>query len=45
MPHFENSCKRDALITALFTMGGAISMETKCLWLIFRVHKTQIILY
>ena len=26
-----------------FIMGGTVSMETKCLWLIFRVHKTQII--
>ena len=39
----ENSYRRSALFTALFTMGGAVSMETKCLWLIFRVHRTQII--
>jgi len=39
----ENSCRRSALITALFTMGGAVSMETKCLWLVFRVHRTQVI--
>ena len=37
----ENSCRRSVLITALFTMGGAISMGKKCLWLIFRVHRTQ----
>ena len=39
----ENRCSRSALITALFTMGGTIYMETKCLWLIFKVHRTQII--
>ena len=37
----ENSYRHSALITAWFTMGGAVSMETKCLWLIFRVHRTH----
>ena len=30
----KNSCKCGALTTALFTMGGAISLETMSLWLI-----------
>ena len=33
----RNSCKRCAIIIVLFTVGGVITMEMKCLWLLFGV--------
>ena len=38
----RNSCKRCAIITALFTMAGFVAMEVDCLWVIFGVCGTQI---
>ena len=38
----RNSCKRCAIIIVLFTVGEVITMETECLWLLFRVCRTQI---
>ena len=37
----KNSCKCCALIIAFFYEGQVISMETKYLWLMFGVHRTQ----
>ena len=39
----RNSCKRCAIIIVLFTVGGLITMETECLWLLFGVCRTQIL--
>ena len=39
----RNSCKRCAIIIALFTVGGFIAMEMECLWLLFGVCGTQIL--
>ena len=39
----RNSCKRCAIIIVLFTVGGVITMETECLWLLFGVCRTQIL--
>ena len=37
----KNSCKCCALIIVFFYEGQVISMETKYLWLMFGVHRTQ----
>ena len=39
----RNSCKRCAIIIVLFTVGGVVTMETECLWLLFGVCRTQIL--
>ena len=39
----RNSCKRCAIIIVLFTVGGVVTMETECLWLLFGECRTQII--
>ena len=38
LPHFKKQLQAQYII-ALFTVGGAVAMETKRLWLIFRVHR------
>ena len=39
----RSSCKRCAIIIVLFTVGGVVTMETECLWLLFGVCRTQIL--
>ena len=39
----RNCCKRCAIIIALFTVGGVITMEMECLWLLYGVCRTQIL--
>ena len=39
----RNSCKRCAIIIVLFTVGGVVTMETECLWLLFGEFRTQIL--
>ena len=38
----RNSCKRCANIV-LFTVGGVVTMEMECLWLLFGVCRTQLL--
>ena len=38
----RNNCKRCAIIV-LFTVGGIITMEMECLWLLFGECRTQIL--
>ena len=39
----RNSCEWCAIIIALFTVGGVVTMETECLRLLFGVCRTQIL--
>ena len=39
----RNSYKRSAIIIALFTVGGVVTMETECLWLLFGVCRAQVL--
>ena len=39
----RNSCKLCAIIIVLFTVGGVVTMETECLWLLFGECRTQIL--
>ena len=39
----RNSYKQCAIIIVLFTVGGVITMEMECLWLLFGVCRTQIL--
>ena len=39
----RNSYKLCAIIIALFTVGGVVTMEMECLWLLFGVCRTQVL--